>query len=92
MYQQAMPYHEINIPFQIAGAAFTLFYILFQSPIAAVCGSLLVYIAIQIYNETLHALIIERAHALFQSTPSQRRSPRLAAKKLDGSKPIQYSQ
>jgi hypothetical protein len=96
MYQQAMqeiPYHEINIPFQIAGAAFTLFYILFQSPIAAICGSLLVYIAITIYNETLYALIIERMNVLFhQANPPVRRSQRLAAKKLDGSAPIQYSQ
>jgi hypothetical protein len=94
MYQQAMqeiPYHEINIPFQIAGAAFTIFYILFQSPIVAICGSLLVYIAITIYNET-QTLIIERAHALFQATNPVRRSARLAAKKLDGSAPIQYSQ
>ena len=88
MYQQAlqeMPIREIDIPLQIAAVAFTLFYILFQSPIAAICGSLLVYIAIQIYNET-RALIIERA------PPPMRRSPRLAAKKLDGSKPLQYSQ
>ena len=88
MYQQAMvelPLGEIDIPFQIAAAFFTLFYILFQSPIAAICGSLLVYIAIQIYNET-RALIIERA------PPPIRRSARLAAKKLDGSNPVKYGQ
>ena len=90
---QKIPYQEINLPFQIAVAIFfPLFYILFQSLIVAVCGSLLVYIAIRIYNETLHALIIERAHALFQATNPVRRSQRLAAKKLDGSAPIQYSQ